>query len=117
MLTCICGSGIGEYLQAVSPPHKYDLYDASRLLTELGPYEHLERILRLCFAHYARNIQKTTVSKEVKDAMFSLHGVIHKDGTEEAWKATLSFIENEGKKAGSGAYCSYNLIQPFTDHI
>ncbi|KAJ3803947.1 hypothetical protein F5876DRAFT_84071 [Lentinula aff. lateritia] len=64
------------------------------------PYEHLRRILWLCFAHYARNIQKSVVSQEVKDAMFSLHRVIHKDGTEASWQATLSFIEKEGKKAG-----------------
>ncbi|KAJ3869996.1 hypothetical protein EV359DRAFT_28895 [Lentinula novae-zelandiae] len=92
--------GIGEYLQAVAPYQKYDLYEPTKLLSELGPYEHLRRILRLCFAHYARNIQKSVVSQEVKDAMFSLHGVIHKDGTEASWQATLSFIEKEGKKAG-----------------
>ncbi|KAJ3849270.1 hypothetical protein EV368DRAFT_47649, partial [Lentinula lateritia] len=92
--------GIGEYLQAVAPYQKYDLYEPTKLLSELGPYEHLRRILQLCFAHYARNIQKSVVSQEVKDAMFSLHGVIHKDGTEASWQATLSFIEKEGKKAG-----------------
>ncbi|KAJ3869260.1 hypothetical protein EV359DRAFT_59917 [Lentinula novae-zelandiae] len=92
--------GIGEYLQAVAPYQKYDLYEPTKLLSELGPYEHLRRILRLRLAHYARNIQKSVVSQEVKDAMFSLHGVIHKDRMEASWQATLSFIEKEGKKAG-----------------
>ncbi|KAJ3900644.1 hypothetical protein F5879DRAFT_992705 [Lentinula edodes] len=92
--------GIGEYLREMSPLHKFDLYEPTRLLSELSPYEHLERILRLCFAHFTRNIQKTAVSQEVKDAMFSLHGVIHKDGTEAAWQTTLAFIRDKGNKAG-----------------
>lgn len=94
--------GIGEYLREMSPLHKFDLYEPTRLLSELSPYEHLERILRLCFAHFTRNIQKTAVSQEVKDAMFSLHGVIHKDGTEAAWQTTLAFIRDKGNKAGRG---------------
>lgn len=48
--------GIGDHLQHVSPPGKYDLHEPIRLLSDLGPYEHFERILRLCFAYYGRNI-------------------------------------------------------------
>jgi hypothetical protein len=99
--------GIGDYLQKISPPGKYDLYEPIRLLADLGPYEHLKRILRLCFVHYARNIQKCTVSEDVKNAMFSLHGVLHKDGSEATWKNTLDFIKREGNKAGEGPYFTW----------
>lgn len=96
-------TGIGEFLQAISPPNKADLYEAPRLLSELGPYEHLERILRICIAHYGRNIKKTKVSQDVKNAMFSLAGAVHKDGALQTWEDTLAFICSEGGKAGQGA--------------
>ncbi|KAJ3927388.1 MAG: hypothetical protein NXY57DRAFT_1106683 [Lentinula lateritia] len=88
--------GIGEFLQALAPTGKADLYNPQRALSDLGPYEHLERILRLCFAHYARNIQKCQVTSDVKDKMFSIAGTWHKDGSVESWKSTLAFIREYG---------------------
>ncbi|KAF9059072.1 hypothetical protein BDP27DRAFT_1371886 [Rhodocollybia butyracea] len=92
---------IGDFLQAISPQDKFDLYEPLKRLSSLSPYEHLERLFRLCFAHYARNIQKCRVSDIVKTAMFSIAGTTHKDGTPEAWMQTLSVIQSEGGTVGN----------------
>ncbi|KAF9064130.1 hypothetical protein BDP27DRAFT_1367436 [Rhodocollybia butyracea] len=47
--------------------------------------------------------------------MFSLHGILHKDGTKATWKNTLDFIKQEGKKPGQGMdftlrYTPYRFI-------
>ncbi|KAF9069709.1 hypothetical protein BDP27DRAFT_1363235 [Rhodocollybia butyracea] len=96
--------GIGDFLQAISPQDKFDLYEPLKRLSSLSPYEHLERLFGLCFAHYARNIQKCCVSDIVKTAMFSIAGTTHKDGTPEAWMQTLSVIQSEGGTAGNSRF-------------
>ncbi|KAL0567432.1 hypothetical protein V5O48_014558 [Marasmius crinis-equi] len=84
--------GIGEYLAAISPLGKFDLYER-RLLSSLNPYEHLQRIIRICIAHFFRNIQETHCDKGIQTAMRSLVCVRHQD-----WDGTVGYIESHGNK-------------------
>ncbi|KAL0059883.1 hypothetical protein AAF712_013365 [Marasmius tenuissimus] len=85
--------GIGEYLQAIAPPQKMDLYETRRLLTDLGPYDHLKRFLCICVAHFYRNIQETHNEAEVQRAMRSLACVNHRN-----WDDTVEFILEKGNQ-------------------
>ncbi|KAL0057790.1 hypothetical protein AAF712_015556 [Marasmius tenuissimus] len=85
--------GIGEYLQAIAPRGKLDLHERARLLTDLDPYDHLRRILRVCKAHFYRNIQECHCESSVKEKMRSLACYHH-----SSWEETLDYIEKEGNK-------------------
>ncbi|KAJ7261653.1 hypothetical protein C8J57DRAFT_1634758, partial [Mycena rebaudengoi] len=52
--------GLGLYLQSEAQKliGKHDLHEPDRLLTSLNEYEHLARVVRLCIAHFFRNITK-----------------------------------------------------------
>lgn len=51
-----------------------DEFEPSRRLCDLGPYDHLARLIRLCIVHFKRNVKKLQhhVSPEVLQAMYSL---------------------------------------------
>lgn len=83
--------------RAQEKPDRYDLHETHRLIKDLGIYDHLRRILRLCIVHFYRNIQKTQVPDFIRSQMRSLVCIEHPD-----WDGTLVQIENEGGKAGKG---------------
>ncbi|KAG6815700.1 hypothetical protein H0H93_009153, partial [Arthromyces matolae] len=93
--------GIGLHLQTLSRSTslqgKRDLHEPHRLLSDLSPYEHLHRILRLCTVHVYRNIRQCSVSEEVRNLMRSLICMEH-----TSWDETLQIIEEKGGKAGKG---------------
>ncbi|KAK1230498.1 hypothetical protein PQX77_006426 [Marasmius sp. AFHP31] len=89
--------GIGEYLQAIAPKQERDLHEPNRLLTDLNPYGHLRRILRICIAHFYRNIQECHCDQELKERMRSLACFRH-----SSWDETLDSIEREGNKKAKG---------------
>lgn len=74
-----------------------DLHESHRLIKDLGIYDHLRRLLRLCVTHFYRNIQKTQVPDSVRSQMRSLVCIEHSD-----WDGTLVRIEAEGGKAAKG---------------
>ncbi|KAJ3924260.1 MAG: hypothetical protein NXY57DRAFT_1092279, partial [Lentinula lateritia] len=90
--------GLGLHLRerAKEFPNKYDVHETNRLLTTLSPYEHLHRIFRLCDVHFKWNIQKSVVSKAVKDKMRSLSCVTHPH-----FDQTVQEIAQEGGKVGA----------------
>ncbi|KAF8200102.1 hypothetical protein BJ912DRAFT_898089 [Pholiota molesta] len=89
--------GLGMHLvrRAQEDPLQYDLHETNRLVKDLGIYDHLRRLLRLCIVHFYRNIRKTQVSDSVRNQMRSLVCIEHSD-----WDGTLMRIEAEGGKAG-----------------
>ncbi|KAF7322124.1 hypothetical protein MKEN_00736200 [Mycena kentingensis (nom. inval.)] len=94
-----CGQakGLGLWLQAVAAamPIRADLHEPWRTVQTLGPYEHLERIFRLCSNHYLRNIRSSTVPETVKVLMRQLWCLSHPN-----WEGTLRQIKTLGGKAG-----------------
>ncbi|KAJ7764293.1 hypothetical protein B0H16DRAFT_1799720 [Mycena metata] len=90
--------GLGLHLQNVAAqlPPKQDLHEINRTIQSLGPYEHLERLFRLCSNHYYRNIKTTAVTLEVKQLMRSLLCLEHPN-----WDLTLNTIREKGGKAGN----------------
>jgi hypothetical protein len=92
-------TGLGLYLQVVaqSLQEKLDLHQPTRTLASLGPYDHLQRLVRVCYTHAKRNIQKCNVNDHVRNLMRSLLCVKHDD-----WDGTLKFIRQQGGKAGNG---------------
>lgn len=80
-------------------PAMHDLHEPNRLLTSLDPYDHLRRLVRLCYVHVKRNIQECNVSAEVRLLMRSLLCVTHPD-----WDQTVYRIQQEGGKAGTSEY-------------
>ena len=76
---------------------KFDLHERHRRVQELDPYEHLQRLLRLCTSHAHRNIQKCSVSEAVRNKMRSLICMEHPN-----WDQTIAEIQKEGGKAGQG---------------
>ena len=91
--------GLGLHLQDVaqSLPDKLDLHECSQTLSSLGPYDHLQHLICLCYTHAKRNIQKCNVSDDVHKLMRSLLCVSHPD-----WDGTLELIQQKGGKAGEG---------------
>ncbi|KAK7047447.1 hypothetical protein VNI00_006678 [Paramarasmius palmivorus] len=88
--------GLGMHLQSIAQTLPgYDLYEPQRKLSDLGPYEHLHRLFRVCNVHFARNIRKCPVSRRVRNAMSSLACIEHSD-----WEGTLQLIRTEGGRAG-----------------
>lgn len=98
-------SGLGLHLQSLaqSSPDKYDLHEPSRTLASLGPYDHLRRLVRVCYTHAKRNIQKCNVSEEVRKLMRSLLCLTHPD-----WNGALDLIRQQGGKAGAGELSLFN---------
>ena len=94
-------TGLGLHLQQLARelPAKRDLYEPNRLLTSLDPYDHLQRLVRLCYVHAKRNIQECNVSLEVRLLMRSLLCVSHPD-----WENTVSRIQRDGGKAGASVF-------------
>ncbi|KAF9002823.1 hypothetical protein BDZ89DRAFT_1169676 [Hymenopellis radicata] len=93
------GKGFGLFLQARAQTepyqNKYDLHEPHRLLSSLGPYEHLWRIHRVCSIHMRRNIQVIAVPEHVRNMMRSLICVRH-----DSWNETIQAIRDEGGRAG-----------------
>lgn len=92
--------GLGLYLQFVAqsmPQEKLDLHQPTRTIVSLGPYDHLQRLIRLCYTHAKRNIQKCNVNDDVRKLMRSLLCVKHGN-----WDETLELIRQHGGKAGKG---------------
>ncbi|KAK7038761.1 hypothetical protein VNI00_010646 [Paramarasmius palmivorus] len=88
--------GLGMHLQAIAQTRPgYDLYEPHRKLSELGPYDHLHRLYRVCTVHFARNIRKCSVTPEVRRAMSSLACIEHTQ-----WDETLLLIRTKGGRAG-----------------
>ena len=106
-------SGLGLHLQglAQSLSDKFDLHEPYQSLASLGPYDHLQRFVRVCYVHAKRNIQKCNVNDDVRKLMRSLLCLRHPD-----WDGTLERIQREGGKAGAGMYpcatCSVKIIIP-----
>ena len=99
--------GLGLHLQQLAHelPEKHDLHEPDRLLTSLDPYDHLRRLVRLCYVHIKRNIQECNVSAEVRLLMRSLLCVTHQD-----WDRTIYRIQQEGGKAGTSEYDALMLL-------
>ncbi|KAK7060250.1 hypothetical protein VNI00_001015 [Paramarasmius palmivorus] len=98
------GKGIGLYMQHIAPHDKFDLHEPGRLLTELGPYDHLKRILRLCVAHYYRKIQEGHYEPAIGQAMRSLACFRH-----QSWDQTIATIEQGDQKAKNWLVHKQNL--------
>jgi hypothetical protein len=96
-------SGLGLHLQGLAQSlalsDKRDLHEPYRSLASLGPYDHLRRLVRVCYVHAKRNIRKCNVSDDVRKLMRSLLCLRHPD-----WDGTLEKIRREGGKAGTGMY-------------
>lgn len=94
-------SGLGLHLQGLaqseSLSNKLDLHEPCKALGSLGPYDHLQRFVRVCYVHAKRNIQKCNVNDDVRMLMRSLLCLRHPD-----WDGTLERIRREGGKAGAG---------------
>lgn len=100
----IVGFGLWLQRQAERTPGVCDRAEPHRLLTDLGPYEHLLRIFRLCTIHFERNIRKISdadlasskvTAAAVRDAMHSLSSaepLVDLEGT-------LGIIREGGKRA------------------
>lgn len=69
-------TGWGLYLARISKQvTRQDDFEVFRRVCDLGPYDHLRRILRLCVTHFRRNIKKLGdkgLSAEVLQMMHSL---------------------------------------------
>ncbi|KAJ7280439.1 hypothetical protein C8J57DRAFT_1220907 [Mycena rebaudengoi] len=87
--------GLGLHLQNVAQrlPDVFDLYQQTRLLKDLSPYDHLNRVFRLCVTHAFQNIRKCKVPDVVKALMRSLICIEHVD-----WDRTIHKIKNLGGK-------------------
>ncbi|KAJ6456641.1 hypothetical protein C8R47DRAFT_1165259 [Mycena vitilis] len=90
--------GLGLYLQALAAamPVRADLHEPHRTIQSLSPYDHLQRVFRLCETHFYRNITSCAVPPSVKSLMRSLLCLEHPN-----WDGTLAAIEEKGGKAGS----------------
>ncbi|KAJ6457805.1 hypothetical protein C8R47DRAFT_915228, partial [Mycena vitilis] len=90
--------GLGLHLVARAaqlPADAMDMHEPHRTLRSLTPYEHLQRVYRVCRVHNFRNIQQCAVPEAVRQKMRSLACVIHPD-----WDGTLEQIRREGGRAG-----------------
>lgn len=85
-------------------PDRPDFHEPHRRLHDLGPYDHLHRVFRLCEVHIFRNIKKSLVPETVKQKMRSLVCLEHPN-----WDETLISIENEGGIAGASMYHDLNI--------
>ncbi|KAJ7161781.1 hypothetical protein C8R43DRAFT_947296 [Mycena crocata] len=87
--------GLGLYLQQVASkmPMKHDLYQTTRRVQDLGPYEHLHRLFRVCTVHYARLVKECRTTDAVRWLMRSLVCMEHPD-----WDRTIEQICELGGK-------------------
>ncbi|KAJ7626334.1 hypothetical protein DFH06DRAFT_1142060 [Mycena polygramma] len=81
---------------AAAMPVRADLHEPHRTIQSLSPYDHLQRIFRLCETHFYRNITSCAVPPSIKSLMRSLLCLEHPN-----WDGTLAAIEEKGGKAGS----------------
>ncbi|KAJ7122366.1 hypothetical protein C8R44DRAFT_622071 [Mycena epipterygia] len=90
--------GLGLHLQKLASKMatKADLHQPERNIQDLDPYEHLQRLFRICVVHNFRNIHKCSVPEDVRWLMRSLVCVEHDD-----WEGVLSKIRDKGGKAGN----------------
>ncbi|KAK0437715.1 uncharacterized protein EV420DRAFT_1280541 [Desarmillaria tabescens] len=92
--------GLGLHLQAIAqkeiPLSQRDLHEPHRYLHELSEYEHVHRLLHLCWVHVERNIKKAKVTDEVKTIMRSLMCITHKNFDSAVYK-----IQVLGKTTGT----------------
>ncbi|KAJ6567673.1 hypothetical protein DFH09DRAFT_1314192 [Mycena vulgaris] len=93
-----CGKakGLGLHLVELAlalPADRMDLHEPHRPLQDLGPYDHLRRLFRLCTVHNFRNIKTCPVPEPVRQLMRSLSCISHPD-----WDGTLAKIRADGGK-------------------
>ncbi|KAJ6606289.1 hypothetical protein DFH09DRAFT_1299558 [Mycena vulgaris] len=89
--------GLGLHLVELAqklPLNRMDLHEPHRPLRDLGPYDHLRRLFRVCVVHNYRNIKSCPVPEPVRQLMRSLACISHPD-----WDGTLVKIRAEGGKA------------------
>ncbi|KAJ7218166.1 hypothetical protein C8J57DRAFT_1095711, partial [Mycena rebaudengoi] len=86
--------GLGLYLQSVAAklPRRKDLYE-DRYIQDLGPYDHLHRLFRVCVIHFFRLIKTCPVPENVRTLMRSLVCMEHGD-----WDGTIKSICDLGGK-------------------
>ncbi|KAJ7585267.1 hypothetical protein C8J56DRAFT_1053660 [Mycena floridula] len=87
--------GLGLHLQQIACSEagsKSDLHQPWRTLGDLGPYEHVNRLIRMCIAHFFRNIHKSKASEVAKVRMQSLSCVSHPN-----LPSVISELERESK--------------------
>lgn len=77
-------------------PEKLDFHESHRTIASLTPYEHLRRLIRLCYVHAKRNIHECDVPPRVRELMRSLLCITHPD-----WDGTLKTIQEDGGKGGT----------------
>jgi hypothetical protein len=72
-------------------------YEPSRHLCDLGPYDHLRSMYRLCAFHFKCNVRKlqTVVSPNVYNAMLCISSF----EAHPNFESTLQLISKGGKKA------------------
>ncbi|KAJ7860589.1 hypothetical protein B0H14DRAFT_3445994 [Mycena olivaceomarginata] len=91
--------GLGLHLvdrAAELPLDTMDLHEPNRPLHQLGPYDHLRRVYRVCRVHNFRNIQQCAVPDHVRRLMRSLACIRHED-----WAGTIARILCDGGKAAA----------------
>ncbi|PBK69410.1 hypothetical protein ARMSODRAFT_1018827 [Armillaria solidipes] len=92
--------GLGLHLQAIAqqeiPFSTKDLHEPHRYLHELNEYEHVHRLLHLCWVHVERNIKKAKVTDEVKTIMRSLMCITHTN-----FDSAIHRIQDLGQSAGT----------------
>ncbi|KAK6991924.1 hypothetical protein R3P38DRAFT_2571883 [Favolaschia claudopus] len=91
--------GLGLHLQKLASnmaTTKVDLHEPHRTIQDLDPYDHLRRLFRICTVHNSRNINKCSVSEDVRWLMRSLVCIEHED-----WEGALLKIRQNGGKAGN----------------
>jgi hypothetical protein len=90
--------GLGLYLQSVAAklPRRKDLYE-DRYIQDLGPYDHLHRLFRVCVIHFFRLIKTCPVPENVRTLMRSLVCMEHGD-----WDGTIKSICDLGGKPAQG---------------
>ncbi|KAJ7580745.1 hypothetical protein C8J56DRAFT_1057692 [Mycena floridula] len=87
--------GLGLHLQQIAHSEagsKSDLHQPWRTLGDLGPYEHVNHLIRMCIAHFFRNIHKSKASEVTKVKMRSLSCVSHSN-----LPSVISELERESK--------------------
>ncbi|KAJ7595458.1 hypothetical protein C8J56DRAFT_883672 [Mycena floridula] len=96
--------GLGLHLQQIAHSEacsKPDLHEPWQTLGDLDPYEHVNRLIRMCIAHFFRNIHKSKASETAKVKMRSLSCVNHPNihlliqELQAESKVTSDWIENK----------------------
>lgn len=101
--------GLGRFCVALCRGNQMPCrYEPSRRLCDLGPYDHLRRMYRLCAFHFKRNVQKlrTVVSPNVYNAMLCISSF----EAHPNFETTLQLIRKGGKKAKGTNFCARDTI-------